>query len=131
MLGQLLRYGLVGIASNAAGYLLYLLATAMGAEPKLAMTLLYASGAALGFFGNRRLTFTHGGAIVGSAVRYAVAHAIGYGINLTLLLVGVDRYGLPHQGVQLVAIVMVAGWLFLAFRYYVFPDGVIKTGEAT
>ena len=42
-LAQLTRYALVGIVSNLAGYLVYLLVTYLGVTPKITMTLLYAS----------------------------------------------------------------------------------------
>ncbi|MBS0543123.1 MAG: GtrA family protein, partial [Proteobacteria bacterium] len=61
-LGQLIRYGIVGFASNAVGYLLYLAITAAGMEHKLAMTLLYAVGVAQTFVFNKRWSFGHGGA---------------------------------------------------------------------
>lgn len=120
--GQLIRYGLVGIASNLSGYLVYLFITYWGVEPKKTMTLLYIVGAAIGFVGNRQWAFAHKGALLSSGVRYFIAHFFGYLINLFILLIFVDRLGYLHQWVQAVAIVTVAGFLFFAFKYFVFPD---------
>lgn len=119
--GQLIRYGLVGIASNLLGYLVYLLITYWGVEPKKTMTLLYVIGASIGFVGNRQWAFAHKGALLSSGVRYFIAHFFGYMINLLILLMFVDRLGYSHQWVQAVAIAIVAGFLFLAFKYFVFP----------
>src|SRR5688500_5584487 len=88
---QLLRYGLVGLASNLLGYLLFLAITYLGTEPKQAMTFLYMTGAFVGFFGNRQWAFAHNGALLGSGVRYVIAHIFGYLINFVLLYVFVDR----------------------------------------
>lgn len=119
---QLIRYGLVGIASNLSGVFVYLLITYVGVEPKKTMTLLYIVGAAIGFAGNRQWAFAHKGALLSSGFRYFIAHFFGYLINLFILLIFADRLGYLHQWVQAVAIVIVAGFLFLAFKYFVFPS---------
>jgi putative flippase GtrA len=100
--------------------LVFLLFTYWGVEPKTAMTLLYAVGATVGFFGNRQWTFVHNGTLLGSSTRYCIAHAFGYLINFLILLWFVDRLGYSHQWVQAGAIFVVAGFLFVAFKYFVF-----------
>ena len=121
---QFFRYGLVGIVSNSSGYLLFLLITYWGVEPKIAMTLLYVVGATIGFIGNRQWAFSHSGTLPNAAARYFVAHMFGYLINFFLLLIFVDRFGYSHQWVQAGAIFVVAGFLFVAFKYFVFPKAV-------
>lgn len=125
---QLFRYGLVGIISNSSGYLLFLLITYWGVEPKTAMTLLYTVGATIGFFGNRKWAFSHRGTLIEAAARYFIAHLFGYLINFFLLLMFVDRLGYSHQWVQAAAIFVVAGFLFVAFKYFVFPKIVSCIG---
>jgi putative flippase GtrA len=115
-----MRYGFVGVGSNLAMYSLYLLVTYLGIEPKKAMTLIYIVGASIGFVGNRKWTFAHSGDDIRTAVRYMVAHFFGYLLNFGILFIFVDRLGYPHQGVQAVAIIVVAGFLFVIFKYYVF-----------
>lgn len=61
-LSQLVRYGVIGLASNAIGYVLYLLLTSLGMEPKMAMSLLYGIGVLQTFLFNKRWTFGHQGA---------------------------------------------------------------------
>lgn len=123
--GQLARYGLVGLASNLSGYLVYVLITSYwGTEHKRTMTLLYIVGASIGYFGNRQWTFAHKGG-VGAGGRYLIAHLLGYLINLLILLTLVDRLGYSHQWVQAVAIIVVAGFLFGAFKYFVFQKAEI------
>lgn len=119
-LAQLLRYGLVGVINNLLGYLLYLAATALGGTPKVTMSALYVVGAAIGYLSNRRLTFAHRGSHWRAGLKYAVVHATGYLFNLGILSVFVDRLGYPHQIVQAVAIFVVAAYLFLAFKLFVF-----------
>jgi putative flippase GtrA len=119
---RLLRYGAVGMAMNVAGYLVYLAITRAGAEPKATMSFLYFVGATLGYFGHRRLAFGFHGSYLSSAARYVLAHFAGYGLNLALLLVFVDRLEYPHQIVQGTAIFVVAAFLFVCFNYIVFPS---------
>jgi putative flippase GtrA len=120
---QLLRYALVGIGSNVAGFLAYLAITGLGVGPKLAMSCLYVAGASASFFGNRAWTFSHKGSVHASAVRFAMAHVLGYLLNLSILVLFVDHLGYPHQLVQAVAIVVVAFFLFALFRAFVFAPG--------
>lgn len=118
--GQLLRYGVVGLFSNAVGYLLYLALTAAGMGPKLAMTLLYALGMIQTFFFNKRWSFRHGGAHGPAFVRYCTTYSIGYLINLGMLYLLVDRFHYPHWAVQGVMILLISLLLFLMQKHWVF-----------
>lgn len=117
---QLIRYALVGVASNLIGYIIYLLITYLGGTPKLTMTLLYIVGATISFVGNSKLTFCHRGSYLGAGMRYAVVYCTGYLINIGILVVMVDILGYAHQYVQGCAILVVAGLLFLALKFFVF-----------
>ena len=125
---QLVRYGLVGLAVNLAGYAVYLLVTYLGVPPRLAMTVLYGVGAVAGFWGNKRLTFRHEGGVVTSASRYVLAHCVGYLINLAIFAVVIDTLGYPHQWAQAIGVFVVAGYLFLAFKFFVFRRGSLRRG---
>lgn len=126
---QLFRYALVGLLSNLAGYLAYLLFTSLGSPPKTTMTLLYGVGAAIGFLGNRNLTFSYKGDLLGSGIRYLIVHAFGYFMNLFILFMFVDELGYPHQLVQAIAIFVVAAFLFISFKFFVFGDPVLLNTE--
>jgi putative flippase GtrA len=117
---QLVRYGIVGVTTNAIGYLVYLLVTWVGVPPKVAMTVLYAAGATAGFFGNRSFTFQHRGSTLSSGARYLLAHSVGYLIQLAIQISVADHLGYPHEFAQAVAVFVVAAFLFIALRYFVF-----------
>ena len=119
---QFLRYVVVGLASNAIIYAVYLVLTRLGMGPKLAMSLLYCMGVLQTFVFNKKWSFRFEGAATPALVRYATAYAAGYVVNLLALMLFVDQIGLPHQWVQGVMIVVVAVMLFLAQRYWVFPQ---------
>ena len=119
---QLIRYGLVGAATNLAMYAAYLLITYLGVEPKKTMTLLYVIGASIGFIGHKKWSFAHSGNATKAAARYTIAHLSGYLLNWLILFIFVDRLGYAHQFVQGVTIFIIAGFLFLVFKYFVFPN---------
>ena len=83
---QLSRYAVVGLALNSLGYLLYLLLTFVGMEPKIAMSLLYAVGVALSFYFNRNWSFGHQGLVSVAFLRYMIAYLFGYtnGVRLDI-----------------------------------------------
>jgi len=118
---QLIRYGLVGVGINLILYLGYSLIHHLGLEPKKSMTLIYLIGVSIGFYSHRRWTFSHGGDARRSIVRFWFAHLLGYFINFFLLFSLVDHFGYPHELVQGAAIFVVAAFLFVVFKFWVFP----------
>lgn len=127
-LSQLLRYSMVGAAVNLCGFAIYFFLTSLGATPKLTMSLLYAVVVVIGFFANRRFTFNHDGHIGTAGIRYLLVHLLGYLLNLTLLVLFVDWLGFAHQVVQAAAIVVVAIFLFVLSRFFVFSPQMSENG---
>lgn len=119
---QLIRYGLVGLGINAILYSCYLLLVFLGAEPKISMSVIYVIGLGIGFYGHRKLTFSHTENYKHAIARYLIAHLGGYSINFLLLLMLVDFMGLSHALVQAVSIFIVAAYLFIIFKYWVFAE---------
>lgn len=120
---QLLRYAVVGLASNIILYAGYLLFTSTGMGHKLAMTSMYLLGILQTFFVNRRWFFEHQGRMRQAFVRYVATYAFGYLLNFALLMLLVDKYSFPHQVVQGILIVIVAMTMFLLQKYWAFvPD---------
>lgn len=86
------------------------------------MSALYGVGVIAGFVGHRNYTFSHKGDVKWAGRRYAIAHCLGYLINITIQVAMVDRLGYPHQLVQAISMCVVAAFLFAAFRYFVFAN---------
>ncbi|MGF6754846.1 GtrA family protein [Paraburkholderia sp. GAS42] len=118
---QLVRFAIVGVASNAVLYMLYLAATEAGVEHKGAMTGVFALGILQTFLFNKNWSFRDRSTRASTFVRYMIAYSAAYGINLVAMLVLVDRYHFPDRGVQAVMIIVVALFLFAALRFWVFP----------
>lgn len=119
-LKQLVRYGIVGFSSNAAGYVIYLGLTTFLLPPKLSMTLLYAIATTISYLGNRRYTFGHEGNSIRTIIFYFIVYFLGWLLNFCLLAFFSDHLGYPHQLVQAFAIFVVAAFLFISLRQFVF-----------
>ena len=117
---ELAKYGVIGIVHNTLVYAIYLLITGYGVDPKLVISITYPAAATFSYFANKQWTFEHEGEHRKSIFRYCIAHIIGYGINILILFYFVNILGFAHQLVQAAAIFIVAGFLFILFRFYVF-----------
>lgn len=120
LIRQFIRYAIIGVVVNSTGFCIYLLLTWLGLNPILTMSCLYCIAVTLSFFSSKNLAFNHQGSHSGAAVRYVLAHLSGYGINLSLLLYFHDYLAWPHQWVQAGATVVVALYLFIVFKLFVF-----------
>jgi putative flippase GtrA len=119
-LGQFVRYGSIGMLFNGAGYLLYLVVTSAGIGHKLAMSVTYALVLLLGFFANRKISFKHQGNAWHAGFRFLCVNIVGYAVNLSILLLFVDKLKFPHEIVQMFAIATVAILNFALLRLFVF-----------
>ncbi len=117
---QLVRYVVVGLASNGVLFLCYLGLTWLAFGHKVAMTICFLAGVLQTFLFNRRWSFEHRGASAPALVRYTAVYVAAYVTNLFVLVILVDLSGLPHQWVQAVMIGFVAIIVFLLQRYWVF-----------
>lgn len=119
---QALRYGIVGVLSNAVGYGLYLLLTGAGMGHKTAMTLLFIVGTLQTFVFNKKWSFEYQHKEDRTVLlRYFATYGLGYVVNLVALLVLVDQGGLPHTIVQAAMILVVAALMFILQKFWVFP----------
>ncbi len=122
ILGQLIRFGTVGLLSNAALFLLYLGMTYLGIGHKLAATIAYGIGVLQTFVFNRSWSFRDRGAAGPALVRYIAIYGLGYVLNMVVLVLAVDRAGLPHQWVQGAMILVLAVLLFTLQKLWVFRE---------
>jgi putative flippase GtrA len=117
---QIVRFAVVGLVSNALLFGLYLLLTNAGLSYVPAMTAVYAIGIAQTFVANRSWTFGHADRLGSPFVRYVVTYALGYLLNLALLTTLVGGLHLPHAWVQGALIFVVAAFVFVLQKHWVF-----------
>jgi len=125
--GQLIRYAVVGLGSNALLYLFYLWLSSGGLGHKTSMTIAFALGICGTFMFNRNWSFRHRDAWHRTFLPYAAVYGLGYVTNLLGLFLLVDVGRLPHQVVQAVMIVVVAVLIFLMQKFWVFGSPVAST----
>jgi putative flippase GtrA len=116
---QLIRYGVVGVANNLSLYLGYLLIVYFGCNTKISMTLMYLLGVITAYTANYKWTFSQKNNR-GALMRYLKMHITGYLINLLTLYFFVDILHYPHEIVQILAILTVAVFGFVACKFFVF-----------
>ena len=127
---QLLRFAVVGVASNAVLYVAYLALTAVGIWQKLAMSMVYLAGVLQTFAVNRTWTFSATGSASIRFARYCLSYAIGYLASLGNFYVMVDIFRYPHQVVQAFGVLGVAVLLFVLQKYWVFrPNSTSPSGS--
>lgn len=120
-LRQLIRFGVVGLASNLLGFVWYLLATWLGVGPKIAMSLLFLIGTLQTFIFNKRWSFEHRGPSRSVFMRYLTVYLFGYLFNLLMLVIFVDIAKYSHVAVQGTMILVVAAMMFILQKFWVFP----------
>ena len=111
---QLLRFGLVGVSGYAVNLVVFSIATAAGADHRLAATLAFVVAVTNNFVWNRGWTFPASEVRVHhQALRFLVVSLAGFVVNIAVLealVVGADMAELPAQAIS-VAVAMPVNFL--------------------
>lgn len=119
--GELVKLAFISISVNFVGYLFYCLLTYLGSNPKATMTFFYVMGTIIGFWCKKKFVFAHDGNIIKTGMKYFIVQSIGYFVCLTVFFIVTDNLGYPHQLAQGVSILILIPFLFIAFKFFVFP----------
>lgn len=119
IIGQLTRYGVVGVANSVIGFAIYAVAVKLGVQYLLASALAYAIGSVNGYVLNRRWTFP-GASTVSSASRYAGVQLAALLSNLVLLFGLVHVLGVEKIIGQAIVVVIIFLATFVANRLWSF-----------
>jgi putative flippase GtrA len=117
---QVLRFAVVGLASNLSLFMLYLLIVSVGLNPKASVTLVYILSILITFVFNKRWSFSHRGDVSRTILRYVSVYAALYVINVLVLLLFVDLLDISHAFVQAGVVMVFIPVVFLMQRYWVF-----------
>lgn len=120
IIGQLVRYGFVGVAINLVLYLLYLVLTKLGSEPLLAATMCFLLGVPVSLIAYGRIIFKINQVSMARRFVFAFGYLVGYGMQIGGLYLLYMIIGLPHQFAQLAMMVIVALFLFCVQKFLVF-----------
>ena len=121
-----IRYVLVGCFQNTVGFILYLLMTNIGTDPKYTVSFLYPVGFFVSYMGNKNWTFSNTSEHRKVLFRFSLMHLFGYLINLIVLYVCVDLNGFNHKFTQVLTMFFLVFYFFIALKMYVFNNTVKK-----
>ena len=127
LIHQFAKFGLVGVLTNLSLYIGYVCLNFIGLQPIAAMSITYAIGVLLSFWGNRIWTFSYRGLSSLAFKRFAISYGFGYMLNLGALFLFVEVYGLPHHWVQACMIFLLAILLFSLQKFWVFKERGISS----
>jgi len=130
---ELIRYGLIGVVLNAAGFLIYVLfTTIIGVNPIAYISAFYPVRIVLAFYLNKKWSFTHEGHVPASAIRYLIAYISCYLLNVAMLKYLYEYWGISHVLVQAIAIVVIGPLLFVILKFWVFKENstIIQCAQA-
>lgn len=117
---QIIRYGINGVLVNLTLYGLYFVITTLGVGHKVAASLTYGIGVLLSFLAHRTWTFRSQGHWTRESVRFVATYLSGYAVQLLGLFLLVDGLGMDHRIAQALMILVVAAFLFILQRMWVF-----------
>ncbi|XOV89465.1 MAG: GtrA family protein [Pseudomonadota bacterium] len=120
LFGQMVRYGVSGLLSNALLYLGFLLLTEMGVHYLIAMSSMYMFGVSLSFSLNKKWTFKHTGKVTRTFIYFLLAHLSTYLFALIVLSVSVEVLDMDFRLVQFVLVFVSAIYLFLLQKILIF-----------
>ena len=121
MMGEMIRFGLVGVANTLIGLgAIYLfMAAGLGLAPANAMG--FGVGLLCSFWFNNRWTFSGDRAVSGGKVaRFLLAFLIAYAANLAAVLLAHGYFRLPAHAAQLAGQPVYTLVFFLLARSFVF-----------
>ncbi|MBZ9796760.1 GtrA family protein [Mesorhizobium sp. ES1-4] len=129
---RMLRFGAVGLVNTALGYAVILAGLALGLGDILANATGYAVGLVLGFFLNRRWTFTRReGFRPGTALRYGCVFLIAYGINLAIVIAARSAGLIESPLTHLAGICVYSVVFYLGSAHFVFVGHEGRGNERT
>jgi len=117
---QFAMYAIIGLTTNGLSFLVFAVLTWLGLTSECAISIIYPVQITLTFILNKSWTFSHAGRISASAVRYLIAYAGCYVLNVAGLKFFSGYLGYSHLVVQAMAILVIALLLFLTQKYWVF-----------
>jgi putative flippase GtrA len=118
---QFLKFGLVGLFNTLLGYaVIFSCMYLLNLSPVLSNVLGYLVGLVVSYVLNRQYTFENRSKSKLQILRFLIVFAVSYAINLVLLVVSMQTFGLQAGISQVIGGVGYVLTSFLLNKYYVF-----------
>jgi len=119
------RYASTGCISNSIAYGLFCGGVYAGFGSKFMASVVFVLVMSVGFAINRKWSFRSTGAQSREFTKYMVAYSLAYLGNIGLLSLLCDKFEMTPYLAQLVCIFVVAVFLFLCLRIWVFKSSIV------
>ncbi len=118
-----LRFVIVGIFNTVIGLAIIFAAKALFSFGDLPSNVLgYGVGLLVSFFLNRNWTFQYNGKVLPACLRFGIAVALAYSLNLATVFGLRDGAGINSYLSQAAGVIPYTVFFYLASRYYVFSE---------
>lgn len=117
---SILKFLVVGVSTTIGGYTFYAVLIALGVNYALALTLEYIAGITYGFLLNKHWTFQAQGESGQQAWRYAALYALIFLLNMTLLILLVERWALSPYLAQILLLGFLTLLSFVVQKHWIF-----------
>jgi putative flippase GtrA len=117
--GELVRFGLVGIANNIVGLLVIYVALILGFSPIAANVSGYTIGLVTSYFGNQKFTFSRS-RNGSNKIAFIVSFCLAYSLNL-IVLIATRKLEVVHALLpQVLALGTYSVFFFVLMKFWVF-----------
>ena len=115
-----LKFLTVGVTNTMGGYAFYSALIALGVNYAVALTLEYVAGVVYGFLLNKLWTFKAQGESGQQALRYVAVYTLIYVLNITLLMILVERWALSPYLAPILLLVFLTLLSFVVQKRWIF-----------
>jgi putative flippase GtrA len=119
---SIVRFPIVGLINTFIGLLVIYLAKYSGIDDVASNLIGYSVGLCISFFLNRKWTFSHGGSILPTVLKFSVVTMLAYIANLLVVIFLLDEIGLNSFLAQAAAVPVYAVMTYVGYRWFVFPE---------
>lgn len=116
------RYISSGALNTIVGFAVIYLLMALGVTPIISNIAGYSVGLMLAFMLSRSFVFRSEGHIAAEGVRFLIAFAISYAVNMCVLVVALELLNISKEMSQLLAAITYTGVMYILSRNYIFTS---------
>ena len=121
--GQLVRYGLVGIASALTHFLAAIaIVEIVNISPKMGNAIGFCVGFITSFLGHHHWTYSAAQPRMNTLPRFTFVAVVSFAINGLLFAILVDRWSVPYPLAVAVALTIIPVANFTSLKFWTFAD---------
>ena len=120
-ISQIIKYGSVGIVTNALGYMVYIvIANIIGVSPPVAAIISGFLVISLSFYLNKRFSFGNNSKSISMAVNYYILYVSAIFFHSFIIFIFSNVFGFAHEIIAGISIILISCSLFLIQKFLLF-----------